>query len=284
MKKIITAFVVGFMYAGSAAQAQAVDTAFFQCLYKLDYINELVNSRKRADAVMLLVGEQYTFVGSYVNYRADSLLLVNPAEYSSQIKEAGGRVQIDAPRTTLRRSENIENYIVHRESGSVQCFGRVWVSRSYTYFEERSLPDWEIFPDTEEILGHSCQKATAHYGGRDWTVWFAADIPISEGPWLLRGLPGLILKAEDAEQHYVFECIQLGARTVRAIGIDPGIRYRDISKAAFYEERRLVIEDYRAALRNGGVVIPNLEEQLSPEARKRLEAPKKYNPIERIQK
>ena len=268
---------------GSVAQAQVVDTAFFQCLYKLDYINELVSARKRADAVMLLVGDQYTFVGSYVNYKADSLLIANPAEYSTRMTNIGGRMQIEGPRARLQRSENPENYIIHRESGAVQCFGKASISRSYSYSEERLQPDWEIHPDTEEILGHSCQKATTHYGGRDWTVWFAADIPIGEGPWLLRGLPGLILKAEDSEQHYVFECIQLGARTVRTIGIDPGIQYRYVSKAAFLEERRLVLEDPMAALKNSGVTIPNYEQSMPNEARKRLEAPKKYNPIERIQ-
>ena len=283
MRKTIIICTISFLYLGPVAQAQVVDTAFFQCLYKLDYINELVSARKRTDAVMLLVGEQYTFVGSYVNYKTDSLTVANPAEYSTQIRDAGGQLQIEAPRARLQRSENPENYIIHRESGAVQCFGRAGISRIYTYFEERSLPDWEIHPDTEEILGHSCQKATAHYGGRDWTAWFAADIPIGEGPWLLRGLPGLILKAQDAEQHYVFECAQLGARTVRTIGIDPGIQYRDISKAAFFEERRLVLEDPIAALRNSGVIIPNQRENMTPEARARLDAPKKYNPIERIQ-
>ena len=283
MRKTIIICTISFLYLGPVAQAQVVDTAFFQCLYKLDYINELVSARERADAVMLLVGEQYTFMGSYVNYKADSLLIVNPAEYSSQVTGGGERMHIDASKTTLRRSENVENYIIHRESGAVQCFGKAGFSRSYSYFEERLPPDWEIYTDTEEILGYPCQKAKTRYGGRDWTAWFAADIPIGEGPWLLRGLPGLILKAEDAEQHYVFECIQLGARTVRTIGIDHRIQYRNVSKTAFFEERRLVFEDIMVALKNSGITIPNYEEQLTPEMLKRVRAPKKYNPIERIQ-
>jgi hypothetical protein len=32
------------------------------------------------------------------------------------------------------------------------------------------------------------------------------DIPVNAGPWKLHGLPGLILKANDDRQHYVFEC------------------------------------------------------------------------------
>lgn len=32
------------------------------------------------------------------------------------------------------------------------------------------------------------------------------EIPVSEGPWKLCGLPGFIIKAEDARGHYSFEC------------------------------------------------------------------------------
>lgn len=72
-------------------------------------------------------------------------------------------------------------------------------------FEEAmEIPAWKVTAETQEILGYTCTLATATFKGREWKAWFALDLPMDAGPWKLRGLPGLILKAEDAEQHYCF--------------------------------------------------------------------------------
>ena len=51
--------------------------------------------------------------------------------------------------------------------------------------------------------------ATSDFRGRRWTAWFATDIPISDGPWKLGGLPGLILQAYDEGQQHVFTAVGL---------------------------------------------------------------------------
>lgn len=75
------------------------------------------------------------------------------------------------------------------------------------YIEENAeTPEWTVVPDsTAEILGYACQMAVTQFKGRQWTAWYTEDIPLDEGPWKLRGLPGLILKAYDAQRQFVFE-------------------------------------------------------------------------------
>lgn len=74
------------------------------------------------------------------------------------------------------------------------------------YMWEREKPnfDWKVTSDTATVQGYLCQKATTHYGGRDFVAWFTYEIPISVGPWLFSGLPGLIVQVADSENHHHF--------------------------------------------------------------------------------
>lgn len=68
---------------------------------------------------------------------------------------------------------------------------------------------WKISNETREISSMKTQKAVANYGGRNWTAWFTNEIPIQDGPYIFRGLPGLILEIVDDKNDYVFSLIQI---------------------------------------------------------------------------
>ena len=55
---------------------------------------------------------------------------------------------------------------------------------------------WKLTDDTLEVCGYRCSQATATFRGVEWRVFYTEEIPLSAGPWRLRGLPGLIVKAE----------------------------------------------------------------------------------------
>ena len=59
---------------------------------------------------------------------------------------------------------------------------------------------WTLIEDTMTVSGYLCQQATTTFRGVEWCVWYTEEIPSSAGPWRLRGLPGLIVKAE-SEAH-----------------------------------------------------------------------------------
>lgn len=71
----------------------------------------------------------------------------------------------------------------------------------YEMVEEKDDAEWVIESDTLVINDYICRNATAYVHGRRWTVWFAEELPMPYGPWLLRGLPGLILQAESDGVH-----------------------------------------------------------------------------------
>ena len=82
-----------------------------------------------------------------------------------------------------------------------------YVSMEIFQYQEPMGQDWELVEGDTIILEHPCQKAVCHYHGKTWTAFYAMDIPISEGPWKLCGLPGLILRAYDSDGAFFFNCI-----------------------------------------------------------------------------
>lgn len=80
------------------------------------------------------------------------------------------------------------------------------------YMEEPMDFDWEITSKTDTILGLACTQALTRYGGRNYEVWFSPEIPISDGPWTFRGLPGLILKVTDERDWYTFTATRIITR------------------------------------------------------------------------
>lgn len=61
--------------------------------------------------------------------------------------------------------------------------------------------NWEIKNETKNIGNYTCTKATYNYKKNDSlinvTAWFTKEIPVSNGPDIYDGLPGLILQVED---------------------------------------------------------------------------------------
>jgi GLPGLI family protein len=55
--------------------------------------------------------------------------------------------------------------------------------------------DWKIANENQKIGEYDCQKATAQFKGIEIVAWFTTAIAINDGPLMLSGLPGLIIKA-----------------------------------------------------------------------------------------
>ncbi len=139
---------------------------------------------------------------------------------------------------------------------------------------EEILPhlEWQLKNETKEILGYQCKKATVTYRGRLYIAWYASELPFNNGPYIFRGLPGLILEVEDTDQYIHF----------KAEGIDknPMLIYLDNSGSVLKSTRekcRKLQENYfynpssftqgKAYNEDGSVFIPKPTDR-------------KYNPVE----
>lgn len=80
---------------------------------------------------------------------------------------------------------------------------------AHIYEEDAPKLEWEITGEHCAVASFECQKAECDFRGRRWEAWFTTEIPVSEGPWKLKGLPGLILMARDTTGQYSFEAVSV---------------------------------------------------------------------------
>jgi len=66
---------------------------------------------------------------------------------------------------------------------------------------------WKIGNETKIIENYSCKKATGKYKGRHYVAWFTEAIPIPDGPYVFKGLPGLVLEVYDPSDNIHFTMV-----------------------------------------------------------------------------
>lgn len=97
-----------------------------------------------------------------------------------------------------------QQVLTNLEKGEVIAMEPIYPHR-YISSEPLAKVNWTLADDTLTISGLLCHRATGKLYGKQWTVWYTEEIPTSAGPWKLRGLPGLIVKADDSDGIHCFE-------------------------------------------------------------------------------
>lgn len=113
----------------------------------------------------------------------------------------------------------------------------------YYYDEDLGGIVWDVRDSTENILGFDCIMAECDYHGRHWTVWFTSDVPVSDGPWKLNGLPGLILKAHEDSGQYEFTAVGIENYEWEIEPVYEKERYAKIDRKELLQTQRLVDEN-----------------------------------------
>jgi GLPGLI family protein len=179
---------------------KVLDSANMRITYSLAFVadsskpNEKWNDRK-----ILLIGNSIQHCYSYYARFRDSTITANAK------KEDPKPIKLDGfPSGVCAEWYDIYNNFPVGKQTAIENITNFQIA---VYKENLMDIKWNITADTMTITGYHCYKAVCRYHGRNWIAWFTLDIPINAGPWKLHGLPGLILKAYDDRQHYVFECI-----------------------------------------------------------------------------
>lgn len=114
---------------------------------------------------------------------------------------------------------------------------------------------WTLSDDTLTVSGYLCQQATATHRGVEWHVWYTDEIPSSAGPWRLRGLPGLIVKAVSEAHTFCLTELRKEASSITAPEHRPDVQRMKYAKLL---KHRNEIYGNRQYAKNPAYYVPDL--------------------------
>ena len=198
----------------ASAQKDVLDRASMKCMYRATQLKDTLDVAFYEDLLILQIGPQVSKCFSYYTFQNDSLR--QTPEGKRQASELFNRALADFHKhrdrsrflNSFPRNRTITIVYKNHPAGAITVTDGLREDQ-VTYRDTLNAQQWTMTDSTREVLGYTCQQATANFRGRRWTAWFATDIPVSDGPWKLGGLPGLILEAYDEGQQHVFTAVGL---------------------------------------------------------------------------
>ncbi len=174
------------MFLGVLANAQI--NRFF---YEYKFIPDSNNKEEVKKEIMLLdIDKNGSTYYSQDKFVADS---IGKAELEKQLKAGGGNISVNR-----REKPGQVSYKVTKQYPDFKTYLFRNISTDKYKIKEDRKPEWKITSEKQKIGEYNAQKAVTSFGGREWTAWFTTDLPFQDGPYVFYGLPGLIVKIEDA--------------------------------------------------------------------------------------
>ncbi len=173
------------------------DSAQVKVYYEYAYRPDSTRLKKWIKGqTVLLVGNRYTGFSDFYSLRSDSLNDAYYREKRSPMELVGpmfgvmGNAKYDYP-LVINMADN-------KATVQIDC------AITFEYTQQLQPLPWTLAGGDSIIAGVHCKKATCRMGGRDWTAWYSEEYTLPIGPYLFRGLPGLIFAVSDTKNNYVF--------------------------------------------------------------------------------
>lgn len=247
---------------------ETLDTCYLNVSYQFKYRNSEKDDSLSFDDIMdLQMGKDYN---AFFSRDLRALDTQNTKELKS----------------TMQFSTIPENYVGfdllfnHKDSLTTVTNRLPYTSQVIEYSEHSESPDWTYIPDEiATVMDYHCHVATCNYGGRNWKVYYTNDIPVPYGPWKLNGVKGLVLKAEDSENNFIFEAVGLTRKPQPIISYDWS--RKKMKKEDWKKFEQEMYKNAGAFVRNTGARILIMDNSEQGFHRLNEDWSQYYNPLER---
>ena len=238
MKRLL--YIILYIALAATASAQeAIDTAQFVAVYDYECRTQDAEGTPVTDRMQIVVQVGRTVVKSMPLSAYQRTDEITSAEAAIEFQEA----MLHMPTVWTGYPEG-------------QTTVREFIF-PHDYEGYESTPDivWTLTDDTLTVGGYLCQQATATHRGVAWTVCYTEAIPSSAGPWRLRGLPGLIVKAEREAHTFCLTELRKEASSITAPEQRPDVQRMKYAKLL---KHRNEIYGNRQYAKNPTYYVPDL--------------------------
>ncbi|MCH4896235.1 GLPGLI family protein [Marinilabiliaceae bacterium JC040] len=191
--------------------------------------------------LLLKIGDKYSVTYSKDKFRNDSLLQTSSGEdvFRMQLYQALSKDNFSLDNQTLFNRYKKYTYKDYSNNRIMEI--DEISSTQFCYYDYPKKINWKLKNGEKKILGFVCRRADCKFRGRNYIAWFTEEIPLSEGPWKFRGLPGLILEITDTDRVYNFKAIgfkEIKSPIVFLKSINKSKKYIKISRKDFVRDKR----------------------------------------------
>lgn len=200
--------IIGFFASIMCYSQQILDNAYIECQYEYFYKNDTLTNKQNDDLLILEIGQNISKCYSHYSNQVDSIMAL-PNWYETMKKHLDYAFSKNDINSNDFPHKRMKAYIYKNYPQGKMTVTDGLTLQDYIYEDELNAQNWQFTDSAKTVLDYDCQMAKCRFRGREWTAWFAPDIPISNGPWKLGGLPGLIMEAYDKGEQYHFNIIGL---------------------------------------------------------------------------
>lgn len=195
MKKLFSVFLIALFAFVSAQDGKETANRFF---YELTFKPKKDSAKlDKVITILDITDKNRSIYQDYTIISQDSIMKVE----IEAMKKAGIMKDLSKSLKSPKISSKIYKFYPGMKIQYTDKVANGFTPTTIGYSEDLKF-NWNILGDKQKIGEYNAQKATTEFGGRTWTAWFSTDIPFQDGPYKFYGLPGLIIKIEDADKNY----------------------------------------------------------------------------------
>lgn len=172
----------------------------YEVIYKLKMFQDtLSKDNLMEENVSLLVRGNKSLFKSTKKAFADSIsMAITKKSFDNPID---GKVILDykaVPAVNFKSEVFLDN--------GKQTVYKEFLKNRFSYSLEDPI-QWKIDGETKMIESYLCKKAIGKYRNRNYVAWFAESVPIPDGPYVFKGLPGLVMEVYDTGNFIFFSMV-----------------------------------------------------------------------------